>query len=143
MHNEQKPEYFNRFGFLSKYARFNQLGLINLSKHIYSDAKSRINYNEEGDEQSVKTLEAILRDGIGDCKHFSSFINGALCAIIRGAELGKSCKCYFRFADYGEGIQHVYAVCEVNKKEIPLDPVFGKFGIEKKPYKRTFDIEIF
>lgn len=98
-------------------------------------AKRSIEYVAEGSSQTVKTVPAILNYGYGDCKHYSLFM-ASCCRSLNIPYI-------FRFAGYNkykDEASHVYVVCKVYGKVLPLDAVLGVFGAEK-PYHFKIDVK--
>lgn len=106
-------------------------------KNIFTFLKKNIEYKiEGGDMQTTKTIQRLMRDGHGDCKHYANFINPILHVLY-----GPNAFVY-RFASYNDSLlpQHVYAVgiLPENGREIYIDPVLPDFDVEKK-YNHKID----
>lgn len=106
-------------------------------KNIFTFLKKNIEYKiESGDMQTTKTIQRLMQDGHGDCKHYANFINPILHALY-----GPNTFVY-RFASYNDSLlpQHVYAVgiSPENGREIYIDPVLPDFDVEKK-YNHKID----
>lgn len=104
-------------------------------RKIFDYCKKNIRYEIEPDElQTVKSPNAIIAQGKGDCKHYASFCNGLISAINR--KYGTNMNNVFRFAGYNIGAtepQHVYCAVRLsdNKTTIILDPVLETYNDEK------------
>jgi len=100
-------------------------------KNLWNFLKNNVEYKiEGGDQQSTKTIQRLMADGHGDCKHYSNFINPILHSIYGPYTF------VYRFASYGNSVlpQHVYAVAisPENGREIYIDPVLNQFNKEKE-----------
>lgn len=104
-------------------------------RKIFDYCKKNIRYEIEPDElQTVKSPNAIIAQGKGDCKHYASFCNGLISAINR--KYGTNMNNVFRFAGYNIGAtepQHVYCAVRLSddKTTIILDPVLETYNDEK------------
>jgi len=104
-------------------------------RKIFDYCKKNIRYEVEPDElQTVKSPNAIIAQGKGDCKHYASFCNGLISAINR--KYGTNMNNVYRFAGYNIGAtepQHVYCAVRLsdNKTTIILDPVLETYNNEK------------
>ena len=106
-------------------------------KNIFNFLKKNIEYKiESGDMQTTKTIQRLMHDGHGDCKHYANFINPILHALYGPYTF------VYRFASYNDSLlpQHVYAVgiSPENGREIYIDPVLPDFDVEKK-YNHKID----
>lgn len=106
-------------------------------KNIFTFLKKNIEYKiEGGDMQTTKTIQRLMHDGHGDCKHYANFINPILHALYGPYTF------VYRFASYNDSLlpQHVYAVgiSPENGREIYIDPVLPDFDVEKK-YNHKID----
>lgn len=102
------------------------------AKYLFDFCKKNIAYKIEPKErQTVKTPGAIIHEGVGDCKHYSSFINGIIDALYRK---GYPVTCMYRFVsdDPGTDVHHVFAVIKDGSgREYWADPVVNTFN--KRP----------
>lgn len=128
MHENQRRAYREMYGAQAPAGR-------NVSKRLYDIAMGAIRYSEEPERsQTVKTLHAIMRDRVGDCKHYASIICG-----IANAWGFPAC---YRYADYGKGIQHVYAVVLTPYGWEVIDPV-PRMGVGyEEPFKSMKNIYV-
>lgn len=97
-------------------------------KNIYNWLKQNIEYRvEPATLQTTKTLQRLVSDGYGDCKHYSGFFAAILSAL--------KIKNNYRFASYNSNHTptHVYVVAyNENNKPIICDAVLNTFNTEKK-----------
>lgn len=127
MHDNQRARYREMYG--------EQAPSRHLAEKLYNIAMGAIRYSEEPEEsQTVKTLHAILRDRVGDCKHYASIV----CGVANAWGLPA---CY-RYADYGKGIQHVYAVVLTPSGWIAIDPVPGMGAGYEEPFKSMHNVYV-
>jgi len=128
-HKQYRPEY-KKIALYFKGSSPRQTG-----QKIYDFLKSNVQYViEPANKQTVKSPSAILAEGDGDCKHFSTFAGGVL------EQLGIPFS--YRFASYrmfDETPQHVFVVINPGtQNEIWLDPVLNSYDY-KKPYTYAKD----
>lgn len=105
-------------------------------KKLFEFLKSNVKYQiEPGSRQTIKSPAAILAQGHGDCKHYSSFIAGCLDAM-------GDIPWAYRFASYkmfDPQPGHVFVVINPGtNNEIWVDPVLSSFDY-KKPYYNATD----
>lgn len=96
-------------------------------KNIFNWLKDNIEYRiEPASMQTTKSLQRLVSDGYGDCKHYSGFFAAVLTAL--------GIKHHYRFASYtsSKTPTHVYVVAydEVNRP-IYCDAVLKTFNTEK------------
>ncbi len=111
----------------------------NTCRYLFAFCKEHIDYDiEDTLNQSVKSIGAILNEGKGDCKHYSQFIVGVVCALHR---MGYPIRAKYRFALYnihadenGTKSGHVFAVVTDKGKEIWVDPVLDDFNTRLPKY---------
>jgi len=99
------------------------------------------NVTEGAQRQTIKSPGRILADGVGDCKHYSSFINGVCDSLSRQ---GYPIKALYRFtADRpGEPVHHVFSVVsDKSGHDYWVDPVLGEFNRRPKFHNVT-DIDM-
>lgn len=114
------------------------------AQYLFDFCKRNVVYKEENtDNQTVKTIGAILVEGRGDCKHYSQLIVGICCALHR---LGYPIYAKYRFAIYDEkpnekGVRsgHVFAVIMDRGQEIWCDPVLMNFNQRTPRYIKHTD----
>jgi len=128
-HKQYRPEY-KKIALYFKGSNPRQTG-----QKIYDFLKSNVQYViEPANKQTVKSPSAILAEGDGDCKHYSTFAGGVL------EQLGIPFS--YRFASYrmfDETPQHVFVVINPGtQNEIWLDPVLNSYDY-KKPYTYAKD----
>lgn len=128
-HKQYRPEY-KKIALYFKGSTPRQTG-----QKIYDFLKSNVQYViEPANKQTVKSPSAILAEGDGDCKHYSTFAGGVL------EQLGIPFS--YRFASYrmfDETPQHVFVVINPGtQNEIWLDPVLNSYDY-KKPYTYAKD----
>ena len=97
-------------------------------RNIFNWLKQNIEYKvEPATLQTTKTLQRLVSDGYGDCKHYSGFFAAILSAL--------GIKNNYRFASYNSNTTptHVYVVAyDENNKPIICDAVLKNFNTEKK-----------
>jgi len=98
--------------------------------------RNNINYRKEPPaRQTAKTINRLIADGYGDCKHYATFSVAVLRAL--------GIPCCFRLASFTYGNPsptHAYCVAFVNGKEIYLDACIKNFDNECA-YKHKTDIK--
>lgn len=128
-HHKYAPEY-KKIALFFRGSTKKQTG-----KKLFDFLKSNVKYRiEPADKQTVKSPSAILAEGEGDCKHYSSFIGGVL------SQLGIPFA--YRFASYkffDKTPGHVFVVISPGtQNEIWVDPVLSSYDF-KKPYTYAKD----
>jgi len=109
---------------------------INTAKNVYSFLKKYVPYYIEPSKlQTLRSPSAILsiKQG-GDCKSFSSFINGTFDSLNRKGIF--KIPLAYRFASYKNTTKpgHVFAVLYPgSENEIWIDPVLDNFNEKKQP----------
>jgi hypothetical protein len=108
------------------------------TRAIFDFVKNYIKYHvEPADRQTTKTIQRMLADGHGDCKHYSGFIAANLDA------LGIPFK--YRFVSFKRGNTtptHVYVVAQDEQgQDIYLDAVLPFWNTEK-PFAHKKDLKI-
>lgn len=98
----------------------------------YDYTVRKLQYIKEGQHQTAKSLPVILNHGFGDCKHFSLTI-GSICRALKVPYK-------YRLASYtrSKTPTHIYVVANIYGKQLILDGVIKKFGIEK-PFTYAYD----
>ena len=103
-------------------------------KKIFHWIKNNIEYRiEPATLQTTKSIQRLISDGYGDCKHYSGFFAAILSAL--------GIKHKYRFVAYNGGKipTHVYVVAfDERGKEIICDAVLPDFNTEK-PYSYKID----
>lgn len=114
------------------------------AQYLFDFCKQHLIYKEEGTEnQSVKSLGAILIEKKVDCKNYALFIVSIVCALRR---MGYPIAAKYRFAVYtdkpnAKGVKsgHVFAVVMDNGREIWCDPVVDNFDQRTPMYIKHTD----
>jgi hypothetical protein len=105
------------------------------ARKIFDFLKRNVRYKIETEgKQTTKSPAAILAHGIGDCKHYASFINGVFDAINR--KYNQNINWFYRFASYNffdREPAHVFAVVKKNGREIWIDPVLDRIDKRVEP----------
>jgi hypothetical protein len=95
--------------------------------NIFYYLKENIKYEAEPDsEQTTKTIERLVADKKGDCKHYSLFAG----AVLKSLNIPYA----YRFVSFGdnEDIQHVYVVIHPETNPIYLDAVIDQFDTQER-----------
>ena len=105
-------------------------------KKVWYFLRNNINYVKEPPaRQTAKTINRLVSDGFGDCKHYATF---SVC-VLRALGI----PCVFRLASFTHGNTnptHAYCVAFVNGEEIYIDACIKKFDNECA-YKYKHDIK--
>ena len=102
--------------------------------NVYSWIRKNIVYNREpATDQTAKTVNRLLSEGYGDCKHYSTFSG----AIFKALNL----PVYFRVIDQTGRYNHIYTVLKYPGKTIICDGVFPYFN-QEPVYLKKMDIKI-
>lgn len=114
-------------GYYDNFALYFADGSIDeICDRLYKFCKKNIRYQEEPEEtQTSKLPSAMLVEGHGDCKHYSSFCAGVLDALRRQGYKINWC---YRFASYkafDKDPHHVFVVVNDRGREIWIDPTPG------------------
>jgi hypothetical protein len=103
-------------------------------KNIFKFIKSHISYRiEPANMQTTKSLQRLISDGYGDCKHYSGLFAALLSAL--------NIKHHYRFVSYRSDRTptHVYVVAyDEQGQQIICDAVLHNFG-EEKSYTYKID----
>jgi len=103
-------------------------------KNIFKFIKSHISYRiEPANMQTTKSLQRLISDGYGDCKHYSGLFAALLSAL--------NIKHHYRFVSYRSDRTptHVYVVAyDEQGQQIVCDAVLHNFG-EEKSYTYKID----
>lgn len=102
---------------------------------LFNFLKANVKYKIESDkDQTVRSPEALIAMGYGDCKHYAAFITGVLASLRRkGYPIGPV---MYRFSGYNplaDDLHHVFAVLKDGNQEVWIDPVLNTFN-DKKQY---------
>lgn len=116
---------YDRFAY-----RFNAGDERDIARELWQFCKDSVAYKIQDEElQSIRSPGRILSEGMGDCKHYASFIGGVLDALKRS---GLDLHWAYRFAKYvsltGKVNNHVFVVLYPHGGgEIWIDPVLNWF----------------
>jgi len=133
--NQMQAAHYDNSQFAKKIAHnFKGATRRQTCKNIYNWLKQNVDYRiEPANLQTTKTLQRLVSDGFGDCKHYSGFFAAILSAL--------NIPHYYRFASYSASKTptHVYVIAlDENGKEIKCDAVLNTFDSEK-PYTYKID----
>ena len=105
--------------------------------NIYDYLRRNIEYKREGEDlQTAKTIQRILYDKKGDCKHYTIFS----CAILRS--LGIPCEMRLISQNfYSTEPTHIYCVAYIQGQEIIVDSCMKSFNNEAQ-YKYKYNLKI-
>jgi hypothetical protein len=123
----QKAHYDNS-AFAKKIAyKFKGSTVKQTCRNIFNWLKDNIEYRiEPAHLQTTKSLQRLVSDGYGDCKHYSGFFAAILSAL--------NIKHHYRFTSYNNSTTptHVYVVAyDENNQPIYCDAVLEVFNTEK------------
>jgi hypothetical protein len=123
----QKAHYDNS-AFAKKIAyKFKGSTVKQTCRNIFNWLKDNIEYRiEPAHLQTTKSLQRLVSDGYGDCKHYSGFFAAILSAL--------NIKHHYRFTSYNNSTTptHVYVVAyDENNQPIYCDAVLESFNTEK------------
>jgi len=123
----QKAHYDNS-AFAKKIAyKFKGSTVKQTCRNIFNWLKDNIEYRiEPAHLQTTKSLQRLVSDGYGDCKHYSGFFAAILSAL--------NIKHHYRFTSYNNSTTptHVYVVAyDDNNQPIYCDAVLEVFNTEK------------
>ncbi len=95
---------------------------------VWEFLKRKMTYEAEPEElQNAKTIQRILHDKIGDCKHYTTYSFSVLSAL--------GIPCIVRLVSQDEKKKdptHIYTVAVINGKEYVVDPCMNRFNKECK-----------
>jgi hypothetical protein len=135
MHNtsdiirQMEKAHYDNSAFAKKIAyKFKGLTTKQTCRNIFTWLKENIDYRiEPAGLQTTKSLQRLVSDGYGDCKHYSGFYAAILSAL--------NIKHNYRFASYSNSSTptHVYVVAyDEQNKPIYCDAVLNVFNTQKK-----------
>lgn len=108
----------------------------NICYKVWFFLRRNVNYlKEPPTRQTAKTINRIIADGYGDCKHYATFS----VAILRALGI----PCVFRLASFdwsNKTPTHAYCVAFINGKEIYIDPCIRQFD-QECAYKHKHDLK--
>lgn len=115
--------------------KFNQKSDRQKAEKLYYWLRQNIQYvKEPSHDQTAKTIQRILADGYGDCKHFTIIA----AAIMKALHM----PVYIRVIDQAGRWNHIYTVLKYPSGEtIIMDPVFPMFD-QEAPHRRKLDIKV-
>lgn len=101
--------------------------------NIFNYIKDNIYYKAEPDsEQTTKSIERLLTDKEGDCKHYSLFAGSVLKSL--GIPYA------YRFVSFdGSDVSHVYIIINPDTNPIYLDAVIDEYNTQE-PFKYSKDL---
>lgn len=105
--------------------------------NVYIYLRKNIKYIREGSNlQTAKTLQRILFDKYGDCKHYTTFA----CSILKA--LGIDCQMRLISQDfYDPNPTHIYCVAKINGQDVIVDPCMKTFDSEAQ-YKYKYNLKL-
>lgn len=106
---------------------------------LFDFNKKYITYKVEPEsDQTIKRPGRLIEEGYGDCKHYSSIINGVVDSLARK---GYPIECCYRFVSDSPSrdVHHVFAVVRAAGKEYWVDPVLQTFD-ERPDFYNTKDV---
>ena len=135
MHNtsdiirQMEKAHYDNSAFAKKIAyKFKGLTTKQTCRNIFNWIKENIDYKiEPAGLQTTKSLQRLVSDGYGDCKHYSGFFAAILSAL--------NIRHNYRFASYSNSTTptHVYVVAyDERNKPIYCDAVLNNFNTQKK-----------
>lgn len=127
-HRKYSPDYdkFSQF--------FWQNNAHDTARALYNYLHKKVEYKIEPDtDQTVRSPQAILAIGSGDCKHYAQFITGVLASLRRkGYNIGQVRYRYAGYNPFADDLHHVFAVLQDGNRELWIDPVLPYFNDRKK-----------
>jgi predicted nucleic acid-binding Zn finger protein len=132
---QMQSAHYDNSRYAAKIAKyFKGTNITNTCSKIFNWIKDNVEYRiEPAHLQTTKSIQRLVADGYGDCKHYS----GLFAAIL--SQLG--IKHHYRFVSYTSSKipTHVYVVAYNEKgKQIICDAVLPNFNTEKE-YKNKID----
>ena len=105
--------------------------------NVYNFCRNNLTYKKEGENlQTARTLPRILKDGNGDCKHYTTLC----CAILKS--LGIKTKMRLISQNfYNTEPTHIYCVAYINGEEVIVDPCLRNFNSEAQ-YKYKYNLSL-
>jgi hypothetical protein len=126
--NQMQKAHYDNSAFAKKIAyKFKGSTVKQTCRNIFNWLKENIEYRvEPAHLQTTKSLQRLVSDGYGDCKHYSGFFAAILSAL--------NIKHHYRFTSYNNSTTptHVYVVAyDERNKPIYCDAVLEVFNTEK------------
>lgn len=136
--NQMQKAHYDNSAFAKKIAyKFKGSTVKQTCRNIFNWLKENIDYRiEPAHLQTTKSLQRLVNDGYGDCKHYSGFFAAILSAL--------NIKHHYRFTSYNNSTTptHVYVVAyDENNQPIYCDAVLEVFNTEKN-YTNKIDINM-
>lgn len=105
--------------------------------NVWDYCRKNIKYKRESENlQTAKTLQRILYDKYGDCKHYTTFC----CTMLKALNIPSQMRLISQNF-YNSDPTHIYCVAFVNGEEIILDPCIKTFNSEAQ-YKYKFNLNL-
>jgi hypothetical protein len=105
--------------------------------NVWNYCRNHINYRKEtANLQTAKTLQRILHDKQGDCKHYTTFC----CSVLRALGIRTQMRLISQNF-YDSDPNHIYCVAIVNGEEIIVDPCIKVFNSEAA-YKYKYNLNL-
>ena len=126
--NQMQKAHYDNSAFAKKIAyKFKGSTVKQTCRNIFNWLKDNIEYRiEPAHLQTTKSLQRLVSDGYGDCKHYSGFFAAILSAL--------NIKHHYRFTSYNNSTTptHVYVVAyDERNQPIYCDAVLEVFNTEK------------
>jgi hypothetical protein len=126
--NQMQKAHYDNSAFAKKIAyKFKGSTVKQTCRNIFNWLKENIEYRiEPAHLQTTKSLQRLVSDGYGDCKHYSGFFAAILSAL--------NIKHHYRFTSYNNSTTptHVYVVAyDENNQPIYCDAVLEVFNTQK------------
>lgn len=110
-------------------------------RKLFNALKKRVKYKSDFSKykgqpdniEDTKLPSALLRDGVGDCKSFTTFM-GSVAKNFKDPVYLRLI--YYTKEDFDLGMAHIYPYIVQDGKKIFLDVVNGKYNQEEKYYKK-------
>jgi hypothetical protein len=106
--------------------------------NVWKFLRDNVKYKAESiHDQTVKTIARIYydRNTGNDCKHFTTFVSTILICLGIPVKLR-----LVSFNEFNKSPTHIYAVAMINGKELPIDAVINKFGVNPQGVRFKKDI---
>lgn len=118
--------YVSDYDLLAEY--FDKRDLVKTFIDLFDTCKKNLVYREEKEKlQNTKSPAWIFKDGIGDCKHYASFIGGVLGALQRSGRKFDWGYCFASYDPQDKMPGHVFVMAEFNGTWYWIDPVLSYF----------------
>lgn len=111
---------------------FNEPDKVKSAKKIWHFLRTNIKYQAEPkNDQSAKTINRFIVDGIGDCKHYATFAVGVCNAL--------NIPAFFTLVGQDQRVKkpnHAYCTAIINNKRVIIDPCRKNFDDEANYFYR-------